>query len=145
MPLSAFDTDQVYDESLGQYVAMSADTLVFACFKGLPMDWSWSMHFCNSIAEDCLRTGISRALGVDLPEAKLFREGRAFSDLRPGLAIGGCYVDNANIIAPTADLANRALQGVLAEFDRWHLVYHEVVWATPRLEALGVVFDFSTG
>ena len=61
MPLSAFDTDQVYDESLGHYVAMSADTLVFACFKGLPMGWSWSMHFCNSITEDCLRTGISQA------------------------------------------------------------------------------------
>eukprot|EP00959_Pyramimonas_sp_CCMP1952_P029297 615015-Pyramimonas_sp.AAC.1 len=64
MAIRNFDTDCVYDEVSQTYLQVEPDTIVYPCFQGLAMGWSWSLHICNGITQDVTRIGISRALGV---------------------------------------------------------------------------------
>ena len=129
----------VYDPATHAYFEVSPDTRVFPVYVGLPMGWSWSLHFCQQVLADSMATGI-RAVGLT-PVMLLEKEPAP----PPSLDAVFCapYVDNANLAAFSRDRAALALRGVLAEFDRRHLVYHEVVEATTLLATVGVVLDFS--
>jgi len=49
-----FGTNWVFDEDSRTWQQVAWDTPVFACFQGLPMGWSWSLHLCNLLTKNCL-------------------------------------------------------------------------------------------
>lgn len=144
-PISAYGRDEVFDEDTGQYIRVAGDTQVYACFQGLPMGWSWSLHFANCIMEAALRVGVARSLSVRPEDVRLITEGSPGGSLQPGEVAVSSYVDNGNIIASSAELAATALRGLLDELSRRHLEFHEVQEPTDCFEAGGVTFDLRQG
>ena len=135
---SVFGCSQVYDPATGTRVNVSPDTVVFPVYIGLPMGWSWSLHFCQKVLADCMMTGI-RDVGL---APHLLLEKEPTPPLSLNTVICAPYVDNANLAAFSEDRTDRALVGVLAEFERKSLVFHEVVGSTSVLATVGVVLNF---
>ena len=105
------------------------------------MQWSWSLHLCQLVTEDCSVVGVSRALRLDASAVPVLREGGASPSLAPGVAAVATYVDNGNVLAGDAATAAKALGGFLAELRRRNLEYHEVVPATQDFVTGGTCFD----
>lgn len=143
--LSVFPSHQVYDEGAREYVDLPDDTRVFVCFQGLPMGWSWSLHFANLIMEDVLVAGVKRGLGVGDDRIIRLSEGRPGGRLAPGSVAVASYLDNANIVGCNRLFVNQALQGVLDELTERSLDFHEVHEASSWFESGGVRFDFVHG
>ncbi|CAK0861131.1 unnamed protein product, partial [Prorocentrum cordatum] len=145
MPIRNFDTDQVYDEVHRRFVQVDPDTVVYPCFQGLAMGWSWSLFICNGITEDVTRVGISRALCIAPEEVRMVSERSPCARLGAGELAGASYVDNANVVGSPRRLVDAALEAILLEFERRGLAYHEVCYATRDFVCCGVRFDFSDG
>ncbi|CAK0812480.1 unnamed protein product, partial [Prorocentrum cordatum] len=143
MAIRNFDTDSVYDEVSQTYMQVEPDTIVYPCFQGLAMGWSWSLHICNGITEDVTRIGISQALRISPDSVRIVSERAPSARLAPGQLAGSSYVDNSNVAGSPRSLVNAALEGILCEFQRRGLSYHEVCYATQDFVCCGVRFDFT--
>ena len=141
--LGSFDGARVFDEESSSYLDLPAETLVYPVFEGLPMGWSWSLHFCNLITEDCLRVGVSRALGLAPSDIPVLREGGPLASLGSSRVVVASYVDNGNIIGTDQVTTDLALKGFLEELDRRDLKYHEVEKAATVFVTGGTIFDFA--
>lgn len=53
-PMAAFGDFMVRGAD-GNLFAVSGDTVVWPCFEGLAVGWSWSLYFCQAVTADCLR------------------------------------------------------------------------------------------
>ncbi|CAK0884216.1 unnamed protein product [Prorocentrum cordatum] len=105
--LVGFDLDSVYDEVSRSYVRVDPDTVVYPCFQGLAMGWSWSLFICNAITEDVTRIGIGQVLSIPADAARVVSERAPCARLGRGELAGASCVDNANG-APIHVLGGRA-------------------------------------
>ena len=74
MAIKNFDLDCVYDEVSRSFIRVDPDTIVYPCFQGLAMGWSWSLFICNAITEDVTRIGIGRALAIPAADVRIVSE-----------------------------------------------------------------------
>ena len=86
-----------------------------------------------------MRAGVER-VGL-IP--RVLEEKEMAPEFAPNVVICAPYVDNANLAADNECDCQRALEGILAEFEDRKLVYHEVEAASNLLRTVGVVIDFS--
>ena len=145
MAIKNFGLDSVYDEVSRSYVHVDPDTIVYPCFQGLAMGWSWSLFICNAITEDVTRIGIGQVLSIPADAVRIVSERAPCARLGSGELAGSSYVDNSNVVGSPRELVDAALQAILREFERRGLSFHEVCYATQDFVCCGVRFDFILG
>ena len=145
MAIKNFDLDCVYDEVSRSFIRVDPDTIVYPCFQGLAMGWSWSLFICNAITEDVTRIGIGRALAIPAADVRIVSERAPCARLGHGELAGSSYVDNSNVVGSPRKLVDAALQAILCEFERRGLAFHEVCHASQNFVCCGVRFDFVMG
>jgi len=85
------DVSSVFDPSLGCNVPVTADTILYPCFEGLSMGWSWAIFFANeSVSKDVEDAGGEKGSDV--------REKMPTPQLPDFRTISGTYVDNIAVI-----------------------------------------------
>eukprot|EP00972_Heterocapsa_arctica_P058442 8622218-Heterocapsa_arctica.AAC.1 len=68
------------------------DALLWACFAGLPMGWSWALYFCHaSLSQCCLRAQLS----CGVPSSLVGDRGPP-PPITRGSGVIAPYVDNGN-------------------------------------------------
>jgi len=103
-----FGASEVYDAALDQYVAVSGDTVVVPCFRGLPMGWSWALFFCHSALTSAMVAATLRfntSLTREAATAQLVRDRCPPPRLGVRLPLLAPYVDNGNAISGGASEA----------------------------------------
>lgn len=73
---------------------------LYFCFKGMPMGWTWALHFC----QQAMQSAVARAL----PPSEdgfggVILDGSPPPRVRRGAPVAGVYVDNALIIAASRE------------------------------------------
>lgn len=48
-----------YDDEVQGFVAAEASHSYVACFRGLPLGWSWSLFFCNDAISSCMKVALA--------------------------------------------------------------------------------------
>ena len=56
--VDALGLQQIFDEPSRSYSAAVPGERVWACFRGLPMGWSWALFFCHSALEEAGRRAL---------------------------------------------------------------------------------------
>eukprot|EP00959_Pyramimonas_sp_CCMP1952_P094654 1979996-Pyramimonas_sp.AAC.1 len=83
------------DEQTGELVPVAATAQVEACFRGMPMGWSWALYFCHDALSEC---GRRAQLSLGLP-ADVVGDRQEAPVLHPHTARVAPYVDNGNVVA----------------------------------------------
>lgn len=139
-----FNLKTVYDPGLRAEVSVSPLDVLFPCFQGLAMGWSWALYFCHSLLTSAMLDAAVRFGGLaDREEAsrQLVRDRAVppvFGPRRPLLAP---YVDNGNAIAWNAQESvefHGILVGILEDlgFELKDLISGDAVF-----DMVGVVWD----
>ena len=129
---------QIYDDQARCMTAVKADDLLWPCFEGLSMGWSWSLFFCQAMVESLATKYHPRG-----PES-LIQERRPPPLLRPGAAVTGVYVDNVNTFGWTkADAEEADDQFAIAAKEAGIGIHGDKAGKT-LLDTLGVHFDFES-
>ena len=71
---SVWGVDSVYDDTLGQEVAVGPSELLFPVFEGLPMGFSWSMYFCQDLTATALMKAATKPGTTPMGTSGLIRE-----------------------------------------------------------------------
>lgn len=131
---------RVWDERLEEWRPTEPAEKLFACFKVLPMGWSWSLFLCQQVLEEQMilsemgRTGQSRA---EVGE-RVVRDRRPVGRVAPGLPLLAPYVDNANLLAWSPGDATSAVDALGLQLHCVGLVYRVEARGTKSLESVGL-------
>eukprot|EP00971_Amphidinium_carterae_P349411 6491006-Amphidinium_carterae.1 len=123
-----------WDDDNQREVVVEPDTVVHACYDGLPMGWSWALYTCHEIIKEVVVSAPGSALRWCLDKG-----GRM--ELRPGEVAAAPYVDNINILGCQKGDVQRKLQHIIASLDARGLLWHDLQEASLQSEMLGVVVD----
>ena len=121
----------------GQYVSISPDEIIYNCFCGIPMGWSWALWAIHGLVSHVLRTASDSFSGP------LVEDRRTASFLRPGCPLAGAYVDNFLIVATNKADALFLYLAVVDRFAKLGIKLHELRPPCDDwdFEYLGVVFS----
>jgi len=70
----------------GHYVSIDPDELIYNCFCGIPMGWSWALWAIHRLVSDVLRTASDRF------SASLVEDRRSASFLQPGRPLAPTWI-----------------------------------------------------
>ena len=138
-----FSISSVWCDDAGCHVDVGPDDMIWPAFAGLPMGWTWALHFCHSVlssamvTSECLRTGRCR----DEVEMTVLHDKRPPPPLRPNAPILAPYVDNANIIAWDEDDATAAVLHLELHLASMGLATHPAEVALEVADVVGVRLD----
>ena len=80
-----FGVTHVYDEELQRTVPVEPDEKLWPCVGTLPMGYSWSLYFCQSILVSTFTEALELGgLTPDAAEAQVLRDMRRAPQLRAG-------------------------------------------------------------
>ena len=112
-------------------VAVEPDEIIYDCFCGIPMSWSWALWAVHGVVSDVLRWTCGDS------HSDLVEDRRPSQKLQLGRPLVGGYVDNCFILPLCfADVKVR-YEAELAEFHRLGIMLHEL-----RLPTDDMVFDY---
>jgi hypothetical protein len=131
---------QVFDDELGHEVAVRGDEVLYACFAGLPMGWSWALFFCQEAVANCGIRAQARLGHGDLP----LLDGYPSPQLSARGAVTAPYVDNGNVIGGSRE-STQELLDAFKELGSVGFQLHEEVEPCCEFEVLGRVLDFQRG
>ena len=101
------------------------------------MGWSWAMHFCQLVLENLVDEVLVEKGQLD----GLLRDGLPSPSTRARRPLGGSYVDNALLLAPTEEGCNELMRALLGKLRARGLRYHEHVVAQRSVDFVGVQLD----
>ena len=143
----SFGTKRVLRRDRRGYEEVAEDTVVFPCFRGLPMGWSWALFFCHSALTDLMLEASTRAgfatCRVDAA-LQLVRDKMPAPKLLPGRPLLLPYVDNANVLTWDAAESRRYHRCLLEVLAERKFVVKDLVVAERSFELVGVIFDAAT-
>jgi hypothetical protein len=98
----------VFDEETLSDVAVQPGELLWACFAGLPMGWSWGLYFCHAaLCECCLRAMRCTQL---VPHMLADRAPAPRLTAKAGFCAP--YVDNGNVVGGSKKATQALLEAV---------------------------------
>ena len=112
---------EVYDEQSHSYVPVAADEHLWACFRCIPMGWSWGLFFAHSALEEAGRKAL---LKCGLP-AVLLSDWGPCPPITTETAIIAPYVDNGNVIGGSKEIVDKVLVALIGELESVGLKCHE--------------------
>ena len=124
---------EVYDDDQRAVVPVQGHELLWACFAGLPMGWSWAMFFCHGSLEAASLRALRR---LGLPEVTLKDWGPPPPFGRTA-AVVAPYVDNGNIIGGSPEAALKLFLALREELTRIGFLLHEEAEPAADYELVG--------
>lgn len=119
---------EVYDERSRSMVAVSPGDQLWAVVEALPMGWSWALHFCHGALQEA-----GRGLGP------VVEEGQPFPPLSRDTVITAPYVDNANVLGPTIEATQVAVDAIKERLGKFSLKVHKEEAPSERHVMVGLV------
>lgn len=101
--------DSIYDPCTRHAVGVDEHTVLYPCFRAVPMGWSWALFLCHEAALQIARPGSPWNDGI-------LREERATPQLSEYNTLLGVYVDNITVIGKNQDELDQRCQVLEAAF-----------------------------
>ena len=112
VPASDFSLTRIFNDDTGCWEDIESDALVWPCFCGLPMGWSWALYLCHSALTSAMLEAAVRFGGLsshDEAAEQIVRDRAPAPLLRRGRPLLAPYVDNGNAIAWDREESNYPL------------------------------------
>eukprot|EP00971_Amphidinium_carterae_P341990 6481099-Amphidinium_carterae.2 len=123
--------ETVYDDVAGMVREVGKEELIWPCYDGMPMGWTWALWACHETIKDVVQA----ADGVDVVPCV---EGSGRLTLRKGVVAAAPYVDNINLLGVDSSEVQFKLESVIAELDSRGLAWHDRHDSSTLGEMLGV-------
>jgi hypothetical protein len=132
-----FAFDEIFDDATHQYVAVSPTDMVFPCFGGLPMGWSWALFLANeSIVHQATA---HRQFAAD----DIIRDRARAPDVLPDRPAVGVYVDNIHVFSGSMGGASDRMQYIEERFSQLGIPFiTDHVEKTLVTDSSGITLDF---
>ena len=136
--------ERVYDDGRQCWTDADPDELLWPCFKGLVMGWSWSLFLCNSTLTHgmtCALQAFNPALSRAEAAEQVVRDRAPAPKLSAERPLLCPYVDNGNSLCWNGDVSARFLTFLLAELEGKGLILKDIVDHGRLFDMVGVVWD----
>lgn len=131
----------IVESSGADPVPVQRNEVLYFCFRGMPMGWTWALHFCQqsmlSAVAKAIPTGADGFGGVIL-------DGRPAPRVRRGAPIGAVYVDNSLVIASSEQECHATMEAVLNELRHVGLEFHTLEAPTKEISFVGLDLNLRT-
>ena len=87
-------------------VPVHPDDMLWACFAGLPMGWSWGLYFCHAALSECCL----RAMRTTQPTPHMLADRAPAPRLTKSSGFCAPYVDNGNVVAGSKEATQILLE-----------------------------------
>lgn len=133
------DVARVYDPRVEREIIPSADQPLYACFRVVPMGWTWALWLCNEAVLNIAKRFSPWNDGV-------LRERKPTPQLDEYRTVLGVYVDNITILGRDEQDVNDRCELLQQAFDHAGI---PITWtqeaAVGCLESVGLILDLQQG
>lgn len=131
----------IVEASGAEPVPVQKNDVRYFCFRGMPMGWTWALHFC----QQAMLSAVAKAIPIGSDGfGAIILDGRLAPRIRLGAPVGAVYVDNALVIAASEEECRVTMDQVLAELRRVGLEFHALEAPTKEISFVGLDLNLRT-